>query len=308
MQSKNLSETLLYHSQFTGVKITNKNTLLSKRGHGLYIESQESDRYIDLRLCSEKPFWGHTHPLTIQNEFNKLSDKKFQFINDSQFYSSLYESQKDSLFKEFQRVSLKDLNSISLKKKKLYIQIDEVILTLTDKEIASLTKNLQNLMQNNELVIEEKNIINFNAKNIFFFENIQCTNILKLSFIDSVLIRSDTHISESNQDIHFFAAMHNYMHYLIYPKGAKFEIDCQRIDQYIQSKSLGKKIQRKGHYLSIQGISFSNEILIKFLDHGIYLTQKNFYNNQLYLAIAIACTEDELLDTLRRISQVLLES
>lgn len=69
---KELSLTLLENSRITGVVLKNLSADLATKGHGLYLESLAGDRYVDLRFSSLRPFWGHTHPLTIQNEYDML--------------------------------------------------------------------------------------------------------------------------------------------------------------------------------------------------------------------------------------------
>ncbi|MBD66839.1 MAG: hypothetical protein CME62_16670 [Halobacteriovoraceae bacterium] len=72
MHKGSLSETLLTNSQISGVRLENYDRNLSSKAHGLYIQSLSDDCYADLRLCSEKPFWGHTHPLEVQDHFGQL--------------------------------------------------------------------------------------------------------------------------------------------------------------------------------------------------------------------------------------------
>ena len=71
-------------NEFSGVVLKNLSQDLSTKGHGLYIESQDGDRYIDLRLSSRRPFWGHSHPLEVQRSFGLLNKMKGHVPNVDQ--------------------------------------------------------------------------------------------------------------------------------------------------------------------------------------------------------------------------------
>jgi hypothetical protein len=70
IQDKNFSKTLLDLSSLRSCNITRTPFDSVIKAHGALVQDNNNNILFDLRLQSEKPFWGHSHPLIIKNPFN----------------------------------------------------------------------------------------------------------------------------------------------------------------------------------------------------------------------------------------------
>jgi hypothetical protein len=147
MQSKSVSQTLLNNSQISGIKCTSLDTNLSETGHGLYIESISKDRYADLRMCCDKPFWGHTHPLMVQYQFDNLNTA----TNDRDF-SILDSLSKKEYLKNYTSYHLNDLD-FHITGRNIHLILDEFSI-INERVI----RQLDSFSQVNELAIEESDL------------------------------------------------------------------------------------------------------------------------------------------------------
>ena len=152
-QNTSLAKTLLNNSQIQGVVLKNKSTQLSDQGHGLFIESVEGDRYIDLRLCSEKAYWGHSHPLMVQHKFDKLNAPTQQTD-----YKTISMEKFDQLVSNHTRVNFDQLDKVQGSKNKslskdILIQKDILKNTESTNEIKlynAAHQYLEHYIQNSE--------------------------------------------------------------------------------------------------------------------------------------------------------------
>lgn len=290
MQSKSLSETLLFNSQISGVKLQSLSTNLTELGHGLYIESIAQDRYCDLRLCLDKPFWGHTHPLVIQLKYENFSNKELQTK-----WSVLTSSDEESPFHNFKKITYKEINS-SFINEKIQLKLDEFdfLSGIDNQKIADLANE-------NELIIKESDLLLHGNNNIFVSYEIDCPKILSLHFLNNEFFYDQNEDSQitSDQNLMFCEAMQKYYSYLLIGSEKKFEIDQSLILEFITKHKLNWSL--KSHYLII---SNNNYLPSDFLKEGILINKSNFYEDKIFLAIPVSCTNNELLDTLKRIKSV----
>lgn len=299
-QSSSISQTLLENSKISGVCLKNKSSQLSTIGHGLYIESLEGDRYIDLRLASEKPFWGHTHPLTIQHAFKRLS--KLDYLNE--FYP-ISKNDFDSQFSNYQSIKHSELESVTNSKNQKFL------VELTESDYLKSCKSLQkfqlklneDFLKNNDVIMMEKNLMGLATSGI---NNLEFTSaIYNEQLSDIVLIHKKYHEQFSDKILEdsFYDHMSYYLDHYITNSGGKADTDKEIIQSYIKDNSLEAKLRYENRYFLLDDITLSKS---DFLENGLLVDESNFIAQSLFLQLPLACTKDEILDSLSRLKSTVL--
>lgn len=294
---KNISEVLLSNSQIKNVQFNQRNFNPTNRGHGLFVETDGKDIVIDLRLSSQKPFWGHSHPLLVQHN-NNLLDFDLKLNN----YSTS-KTEFTRMIETFQKVDLSDIltPNFEITYTNVVITIDESILNFSKKKSI---KKLGDLISNNPSTffwIVEKDIILLNEKDLFYFEKLMDKNhvhlCLDLHFINSIFIYSH-HLFSEDSNIQIFLAIKNLTENIISTRrNGKNGVDFKVIDDFFDSDYKSSVLSRQGRYLLINSKIEED----KFNKNGIISSGPCSNTNTTILALPIACTKNELLDTLERI-------
>lgn len=292
MNQKNIKlihQTLLNNSLISGVKLITNSRALTETGHGLYIDSDKGDRYADLRSCVSKPFWGHTHPLSVQDSFDLLplgeSSAQWHTSSLAQIESII----ENNSFCDFNISALK-LETIN-SEKKLIVKIDQNSLLEFNEDLKEIKNQLIAISYVRPLVIWEINLLPMATDGISFFQEINCESFIELSHPKVFLTNSvDAKTSESSPLIN---AMLKFYENVVFSKFGKCRSDRAIIDDFIKVNKLENSMQRIGNVFKV----YSNN---DFLSVGI-LT-----DNQFQLTLPCSCTKDELLDTLERIKTILL--
>lgn len=291
MQSKTLSKTLLNNSQLSGVKLNALDPNLSDNGHGLYIESISGDRYVDLRLAHEKPFWGHTHPLMMQYQFSNQGENA-----QSDLLSPLSKNEFVEFLKDYQKISLADPMA-EMHDQKLFISITEYDV-LNGLNLSLLDQ----VCMNNEVVIEERDLILFTTSELFITHNIKSTKILSLSFLDYFYL-NQPHMPQNlarKAERQLINSMARYAKFLLWGAEGKLKNDQNLIQEFVTTQKLNWELH--SNYILIPE---TNRTSSQFLEAGIYISDYNALENKTALCIPAACTKAELLDTLERVLRVL---
>ncbi len=274
---KKLSEVLLKNSRISGVTLNGKSKKLSNNGHGLYIKSDKNDQYIDLRMLDHKPFWGHTHPLMIQNELG--------------FTPS--EIQVDS----YSSINLEDISQLELKNS--LIKIDESFIELSSQEQQSIINEIKKRNDKGRIVVWEKDLI-LAGENIFITHSVDCPKILEISQLKSLILHGLTLPEKFLSG--FDSQLCRFNENILFNDFGKIGINLTIIDEFIKNNQLNDCIQRKGHYLIVT----ENKIgLDDFLNSGIYINESQIRDEYIILCFPTACTKAELLDSLIRLKTVL---
>lgn len=269
--NSSLHHTLLKNSRISGVRLKNLNTELCSVGHGIYIESIDGDRYADLRLCREKPFWGHSHPLEIHARFGSLD-----------------QSGSSGDWRLVSRVELKKyLNKASIITKSL----DEDSL-FTVRESPILFEGLSEVLWIKDLLLFD------NSLSDMIFQN-QRRLILETHYPDFIFTNFPIESHSSNSG--FSNALLRYLQNILYGKDGKFEQDQKIIEKFLSMNMLENKIYQQGYYLIIDSCEHS---IAQFINFGLYITQQQTRADKVVLSIPCSCTKEELLDTLDRIKQL----
>jgi hypothetical protein len=294
-----LTDELWENAKIKRIKDPNINSVLTNTGHGLYILGDDESCYSDLRMSHTRPFWGYTHPLTVQNKYSQLT----QQIDPS---SNFIVTSKEDLaihLKKYQKVKYSGLNSSNL------IDIKYVLVELYEDDFLVYGRSLisQTLKamaesksvwvrhidttlytQNNYFLTDDENVFDGESYQILPIENVALINIKKLKSLDSS----------------FFNSFLKYMDNVLQKKElGKFYYNQQIIDAFIKKNNLIATRQYNYiHCKNIKEVDIDN-----FKKNGLIIDKNNFINNELYLSIPVACTKNELLDTLERITLAIKE-
>ena len=268
--TKDLAITLLNNSRISGVKIKNGSTDLSEVAHGLYIESMEGDRYADLRLCTEKPFWGHTHPLEIHAEYGSL-----QAPNFASSWRPIERRELESWCSEndieIQKVNGESAENLGLPK-------------------SNGPKTL--LWKINPMLAQNPILTSDSDQRLIAIE----TSNPKLIFVNfSTGFKDDIKSSPFE-----FAAL-KFCQTILHAPDGKFQQDTQFIAHFLRDNKLETRIHQRGYYLEIR---ISNVSQKDFRQLGLLLDGKQIEDSKTLLCIPCSCTKDELLDTLMRVKSV----
>ncbi|MBT4792823.1 MAG: hypothetical protein HON90_14710 [Halobacteriovoraceae bacterium] len=295
-----ISNILWENSQVNSVSFDQHDYTPTNRGHGLFVKTEGNDTLIDLRLSSHKPFWGHTHPLITQHNYQEL---KFESIDHNY---SVPKTEFIRIIETFQKVNLLDVLKPDFKITyyNVVIFIDESSLEVSKKEA---NETLSNLLKNNPdtyFWLVEKDVVLLNERDLFFFKPLMNKDrvhlCLDVHFIPSIFIYSH-HLFSEDPTIQLFLGIKNLVENILSTNvDGKNKKDFEIIDTYFQKEIAENVLFRKGRYLFINKI-LSNEVLNK---NGIIFTE-NLYAKSTILAIPTSCTEVELRDALVRIKKSL---
>lgn len=295
---KSLSLTLLNNSRISGVVIKEKSTQLSDVGHGLYVESTSGDRYADLRSCALKPFWGHTHPIKIQDSFNLLPKNeisaKWQSINESKVNAILQSSALlcDPNLKNLEEASVQTSQTLIVKlSEKDYLKIAPIWIEIEQQLILISSKR--------PLIILERNLLVFSENNISLTHNVNCEKILEFSGEGIYLTNSSDNEIKSISPL--ASATLRFYNNIAFSVLGKIKTDREIMDHFIHSEQLQANLTRTGHYLKLHR---ANLVLDSFLSQGLLVDDEQIQESYALLCIPCSCTKDELLDTLNRIKKL----
>lgn len=292
---KELSITLLNNSRITGVLIGKLSPKLATTGHGLFIESLGGDRYIDLRFSSKRPFWGHSHPLEIQNSFRMLKED----LSGDKIWSTVERNEVQASLKKMATCSLNleelDQNNIE-NKKTLLVTIDEGFVSLSKEMRSDILTVLGEISIKRALCIFEKNLALLSEESIAYTANINSQKILKYSCSDLYLTQGLNH-NLYNTDP-FIDAMLDFTQSILIPTSGKFASDRKIMNDFLFENNLQQKVERFGHYLIFKT---SIELSSDFLEFGLLIDQEQLSKGRCVLSIPCSCTKNELLDTLARV-------
>lgn len=295
---KELSLTLLENSRISGVELKELSTKLSHRGHGLYIESQAGDRYIDLRFSSKRPFWGHGHPLMIQNEFKLLTTKEdtqsdWKILSQNEFNSIAMDMERCDLTIEALVLSNIQTN------KTLLVEIDENFIKLKKGVRKKILNRLEDVSTKRPLCIFENNLTLLSKSSVSFTEKINSIKIISNNCCDFLLSQGITPKVACKDPL--TDAMLDYIKSILISPSGKFRCDQMIIDQFIKSNKLENKVERIGQYLILNVGHISPG---KLLEVGLLINQEQLESDFCVLSIPCSCTKNELLDTLERIKNI----
>lgn len=290
--SKTLSKTLLENSQITGVCLNLMSHDLAKNGHGLFIESIEGDRYIDLRMCTEKPFWGHGHPLMIQQEYSNIPKNpspRFPHSLSTEYISELINQSKP------------ETEVIIIEEEFLFLEVEK------QNDLREIIST--NAKNNPNFVLIEKDLTLGQGQDLTHFPEVDCKKILFSSNLSmAISINGDFEDKCSNKSNDFHNAACNFIEYILLGNEGKLNSDRKNLDQFLLEQNFHSKkvgIKRLGHYLHINGLK---KTIPQFLSHGILISESNYYKpDEVILCIPPACTKNELLDTMIRIKNLIME-
>lgn len=276
---KILADTLLRNSKITGVQLRQKSHSLTSQGHGLYIKSDKNDQYIDLRDLQHKPYWGHTHPLTIQKELGFLDqDEKIKYATwgsvTSESIKSMYN--KDNI-----------------------IKLDEKFLTLSKESQKNELSEIAKRSSHENILIWEKDLI-LGGEQVFLTHQIQSPKVLEITQLKVLLLHDialqDTSLSKFEHSLICFNDN------ILFSKSGKIQKNILFIDNFLKKNHLNSSVKRVGHYLLIQKKALS---LDEFIDQGIFIHESQLQENSIRLCFPTTCTKDELLDSLERLKNIL---
>ncbi len=294
---KLISQELTKNSKFNKVEFGEQQFKATNRGHGLYVQTIGQDVLIDLRFSSERPFWGHTHPLITQHNYKMLNQK--QIIS----HYSVPITEFTRMIETFQKVHFTQLISddFEITYYNIVVTIDEKILEYDYHEVITKVKNFISKNPKTLFWVFEKDIALLSDSSLFLFQwskNGLPANVHHCAFfhfIGSVYLISNHLFSEDN-NIQLFLAMNHYFSDVIsYNISGKNKIDYKIIDDYISQNMHDLSISRISRYLVIN----NKPNVLRFNQNGILLT--DMFNDKTILSIPLSCTKDELLDTLDRI-------
>ncbi len=299
--SQQLSTILYSNSQINRVQFDQRDFTPTDRGHGLFVKTLGGDTLIDLRMASEKPFLGHTHPLVIQHNFNKL---KYSLVPE---YYSIQLTDFTKMTEGFQKIHFSELftSDFTIAHHDVAIFIDEDILKYSDQELLNIIANLTQQNPETYFWIIEQDITLCNTDRLFFSQKIMNNERIRLGiqihFLNSIFIQSQLPFPSDN-NIQIFFAIKNYMENVISASGTnKNANDFKILDDFFRSEMNTNSIQRKGRYLILDTV-----LDISKLQHeGILISNTNIFDNKTILAFPIAATTKELDEACSRIKRVL---
>ncbi|MFT6631797.1 MAG: hypothetical protein ACJAS4_001753 [Bacteriovoracaceae bacterium] len=299
-EKTNQSKVLWENSQISKVEFNGKEFFPTNRGHGLYVKTTGNDTLIDLRFSSERPFLGHTHPLLSQHNYGNL---KHELIMN---HYSVPKTEFVRMIETFQKINYQEILSDNFKitYHNIVINLDESLFETDKKEIIS---NLDQLIKENPdtffWIIEKDLSLMSNDNLIYLKELLEDKEIAKHThfcldahFVSSIYIYSH-HLFSEDGNMQLFLGIKNLFETIISTTiDGKNSIDFKTIDNFLSNELNTSDIKRVGRYLIIpKTISEST-----FNENGIIIS-KNQKPNQTTLSFPIACTKEELLDTLQRI-------
>lgn len=294
-----IHQTLLNNSLISGVEIKELSINLSEIGHGLYIESNGGDRYADLRSCSSKAFWGHTHPLEIQNQFGQLPkvevSARWQTMSSNSATSRLKGSQITSFSLEKLRLNTTP-SKVNLVVK---VELQEIYESLDQWD--QMVSQLALISKVRPLVIWEKDLIPLTDSGLSAFDSIDCEKFIEISHPETLLTNIDNHVSTTPPSP-LVNALLKFFETIVYSEYGKLIFDRAVIDSFIASNALTENISRRGHILVVNSLGLSPH---SFLTKGILVSPSQFLLDQVFLSLPCACTKEELLDTLERVKNVI---
>lgn len=310
MQNTILSQKLWEMKKYRSIVINSNDEEISKDGHGIFVQSNSGDTYADLRPCSVKPFWGHSHPILIKYQNTQAlsvtkQDFNFECVEFNHFTKSLEEN-----YNSIKKYNFTDnLGAIPKNSDLLSIEIDETFLSLTKEEISKKTERINSLSSSTDILIIESYLLLVNPKDLSFAKDlgIKCHHLLIkcLPGFDTHLFKSKTiSMAKPEPIVRLYFDLYNFYLLALNPAShSKFKINTNFIKTFIQENSLIWEI----HYNYLTLPSPSPQIQQQFLAAGLLICEENLMNEVLFLSIPSSCTKNELLDILHRIKDLVIE-
>ena len=293
-----LSKLLMKTSQINSVLLNHYDFDPTLIGNGPYVTTSLGDVLFDLRLSKQRPYCGHSHPIIMQHEFDELSNQLLP-----NFYS-VPQLEYLKMIETFQVVSFEEIlkANFQITYHNIVINFDENLLNFDTNEVFS---KLESLIANNRnsyfwLVENDLNLLSSNQ--YFYFQKLMENEIYTKHihlvgvnhFISSVFIQSH-HLFSEDSNIQIFLGFKKYIEEVISTQIAgKNKIDFEIIDNFLQENKI--QVQRKSRYLIP-----SKPVDKSRLEKNGILTTSSSDNTTDVLSIPIACTNNELLDILKRL-------
>ena len=294
---KLISQELVSNSKFDKVSFNERQFKATNRGHGLFVETIGKDVVIDLRISSERPYWGHTHPIMTQHNYKQLNH-----ISISNHYS-IPITEFTRMIETFQKTHFSELikEDFEITYYNVVITIDEKILEYNSQEVISkiqhfitanpktlfwvLEKDISLLANNHLLMFNwDKNQVPSNVHHCALFH-----------FVRSVYLISN-HLFSSDDNLPLFLAMENYFNEVISADiSGKNQIDYDLIDAFLVKELSHTNLKRIGRYL-VTAQKIPQE---KFNNNGIIIS--DIFPEKTVLSIPLSCTNKELNEALNRI-------
>jgi hypothetical protein len=291
--SKTITDELWTNAQINSIKNPNINSILTNTGHGIYNVASDGSSYSDLRMSHTREFWGHTHPLTVQNKYSQLT----KLIDDTSNYSVITKEDLNIKLQGYKKFNFSDL------KFKNIIAESNVLVELNENDFLQhgteyISRSLSDLAQNKSLWIHHKDTTLYTENN-FFFSN---SNTLFVGESYEILSIADVYLTNSGQgskqNSQFYNSFINFVDNILYKDNlGKFIFNQSTIDTFIQNQSV--ELTRIKNYIRVKQESRID--INKFKENGIIIDENNFIDSTLYLSIPVSCTKNELLDTLQRV-------
>ncbi len=296
-----MTKVLWDNLNYSKVEFNAKEFTLTNKGHGIFVESIGRDILLDLRLSSERPCWGHSHPLQIQHNYGNLQNGP---ILD---HYSVPKTEFTRMLETFQKVHFSEIieTEIEINYQTIVITFDESLLL---HKMLTIKEKLNKIISNNPTIyfwIIEKDILPLSNKAIYVFQELFNQSDMKkhihlcldLHFISSVYIQSH-HLFSDDQNVQLFLGLKKYIDNIITAKNGKNSKDFQLIDQFIEKFELS--ISRISRYLKFQTHLTPKELF----NEGLCVSTDQPTDKTMIL-LPHACTSSELLDTLERIKNII---
>ena len=250
-------------------KVVNPNTQakITNQGHGLFVLADDQSVYIDLRMTQDKPFWGHTHPILVQDSFSPLEENiDIQDI-------SIESLQSFDHFEKFSQINTQTESLILTELDFLENSEKEILTKINTSSIKQIHLKDTMLARNGLMFLELSDNI------------VQTIEVRPFDFLIKKSIGNTTKnslLARSQKFLGLFASH-------------KFSFN----QQIINSFKFNQNIKILGNYIFIINPHLSIEECRK---SGILINENNFFNKGCCFAIPLSCTKEELLDTLSRIN------
>lgn len=233
---------------------------------------KDNTSFIDLRLASERPFWGHTHPLIVQNQFGKLD----HIEQDHHFFYKI---------DDFNNL-LNQAVSISEYENEKFIIITELDILFHSDLIQS---KLDKIKENDSTIIEQ-DLYLFTDHSLFYFD--QDFKIISYSHIFKHFITNFEMEKSFQSKAPLESNFIRYFDYILSYNGhSKFKLDRELINT--------SHLNPTKNYLYFQ----ISKIQEQKLNESKILYNK--YKDYAVMSFPVSCTKQEILDTLEVINKAI---
>lgn len=295
----NITEELWHNSQLTGILNPNNSSQVTTKGHGLYISAQDGSRYADLRMCKVRSFWGHTHPLEIQEKYALLPELD---DNEKSQPHTMKTQAFNSLRLRYTNITLSEFHTLKKTDKEIYIVTINEEDYLNQNSAVHFNYLNQYKSKHHIWLHHDCTLLHTNGNYFFKCNDDFYNQSMQISpAIDFIFLKNQIANTQMNN---YAQATHKYIKNIVINNGSgKLSIDHKIIDEFLRETN--SKLKRVGHYLEAKQGSLKD--ISKFRTYGLLIDNNNFIGGSLYFSIPVSCTNCELLDTLNLITKALTE-